>query len=305
MNRQPKHGNPSQLSSRAERLQALWLIAVVVASSTTFAGENDKELEPPGKAAREASDTRSSMKDALARGRRKAWESNLRARDARQTVDTAREQLQKARKALAAKSAKKPPEKLLQAARRQVELVQLVHDRAVARRVTADAQLKVADREFDKHQAAYNKAVVDHTDQLRAAQQAAQLDGHFVSFANDIAPILVRRCLACHSARIAKGRVDLENHRGVLSTGKNGITVVPGDAGKSLLFHAIVDGSMPEGNPPLTKPQVTLIRRWITLLSNLSRGRFIRSNHIGLLAITLPLFDITSKVMPFNNLSFL
>ena len=272
MNRQPEHCCSSQSLSWTDRFQVLWLIGVVATSSTAFTGETVKDLDPLRKATREASATRSSMEDALARGRRNAWESNLRARDARQTADTAREELQKARKALAEKAARKPPEKVLQAARRQVELVQLAHDRAVARRDTAVAQLKLADREFDKSQAAYSKAVVEHTERLRTAQQAAQRAGQFVSFANDVAPILVRRCLACHSARIAKGRVDLENHRGVLSAGKNGITVVPGDAGKSLLFHAIADGSMPEGNPPLTRPQITLIRRWIALGAELDAG---------------------------------
>ena len=254
------------------RHQVRYALAALVLISAGSIETTGNDLPSLRKAAQEAFLARSSRKTALSRSRRSAWQSNLRARDARQTAETAREELQKATRALAKKAATKPPEKVLDAARRQVALIRLAHDRAVARHVTADTALKAADREFEKHLASHNKAVSEHTRRLLAAQQAARREGHFVSFSKDIAPILISRCLACHSARIAKGRVDLENHRGVLSSGKNGATVTPGDVDNSLLFHAISDGSMPEGNPPLSEKQITLIRRWIQYGAELDAG---------------------------------
>ena len=251
-------------------------VTCVLLSLCLFSGvpaeEPRQDLTALRKAAQKAAAARSLLETALSRARRVAWESNLRARDARQTTQTAREELEKARKTLAQKAAKNPPEKTLKAARRQVELIQLAHDRAVSRLGKADVALKVAGREFDKLLASHSESVREHTKRLRAAQQAALRKGQFVSFANDIAPILVRHCLACHSARIAKGRVDLENHRGLLSSGKNGATVTPGHVGRSLLFHAISDGSMPDGNPPLNDGQIATIRRWIEYGAELDAG---------------------------------
>ena len=110
------------------------------------AGEPRNELMVLRKAAQEAAAARSLLETALSRARRVTWESNLRARDARQTTRTAREELANARKTLEQKAAKNPPEKTLKAARRQVELIQLAHDRAVSRLGKADTALKVAGR---------------------------------------------------------------------------------------------------------------------------------------------------------------
>ena len=247
-------------------LMSLCLLSVVPAE------EPRKDLHSLRKAAHEAASVRSLLKTSLSRARRVAWESNLRARDARQTSQTAKGELTKARKALAEKAANNPSKEALKAARRQVDLIQLAHERAVSRLAKAEEALKAAGREFDKHLAEHNKAVGEHTKHLRKAQRAARREGRFVSFAEDVAPILVGHCLACHSARIAKGRVDLENHRGILSSGKNGATVTPGDVDASLLFHAISDGSMPDGNPALTGGQIAIIRRWIEYGAELDAG---------------------------------
>ena len=141
------------------------------------AEEPRKDLTALRKAAQKAAAARSLLETALSRARRVAWESKLRARDARQTTQTAREELEKARKTLAQKAAKNPPEKTLKAARGQVELIQLAHDRAVSRLGKADAALKVAGREFDTLLANHNKSVGEHTKRLRAAQQAALREG--------------------------------------------------------------------------------------------------------------------------------
>ena len=84
-----------------------------------------------------------------------------------------------------------------------------------------------------------------------------------VSFARQIAPLFARRCLVCHSARVAKGRVDLENYAAVLRGGADGKTVVPGNAEDSPLYLALQDGSMPQEADPLSAAELALVRAWI------------------------------------------
>ncbi|MEE3373314.1 MAG: c-type cytochrome domain-containing protein [Planctomycetota bacterium] len=84
-----------------------------------------------------------------------------------------------------------------------------------------------------------------------------------ISFARQIAPLLAKRCLVCHSARVAEGRVDLENYTAILRGGAKGKTVVPGAAQDSLLYLALADGSMPQESDPFGPGELTLVRNWI------------------------------------------
>ena len=84
-----------------------------------------------------------------------------------------------------------------------------------------------------------------------------------ISFARQIAPLLAHRCLVCHSARVAEGRVDLENYAAVLRGGAKGKTVVPGAAQESLLYLALADGSMPQESDPFSSDELALVRNWI------------------------------------------
>ena len=81
-----------------------------------------------------------------------------------------------------------------------------------------------------------------------------------VSFARQIAPLLARRCLVCHSARVAEGRVDLENYAAVLRGGAKGKTVVPGAALESHLYLALADGRMPQNSEPFQATELALVR---------------------------------------------
>ena len=84
-----------------------------------------------------------------------------------------------------------------------------------------------------------------------------------ISFVRQIAPLLAKRCLVCHSARVAEGRVDLENYASLLRAGAKGKTVVPGSAQDSLLYLALADGSMPQESDPFSADQLNLVRKWI------------------------------------------
>ncbi|MBF0425509.1 MAG: hypothetical protein HQL66_06795 [Magnetococcales bacterium] len=89
------------------------------------------------------------------------------------------------------------------------------------------------------------------------------------SFANDIQPILVYRCLECHKEG-GQGEVEsglrLDTYEGLMKGTKNGKIILPGNALASTL-NQLVSGQaalrMPHNKKPLTPCEVESIRRWI------------------------------------------
>lgn len=103
-------------------------------------------------------------------------------------------------------------------------------------------------------------------------EQAMLATGHWVSFSQQIAPILYRRCFACHNAKASKGQYNMETYAAVLKGGESGEAVEHGDADNSMLFAMIDDGSMPKESDPLTKREIQLIRKWIDTDGRLDAG---------------------------------
>ena len=89
-------------------------------------------------------------------------------------------------------------------------------------------------------------------------------DSGKVSFANDVGPILVRRCLACHGNQQAKGGFSLETFEAMIRGGNTGESLVPGEPDESNMLLLIENGEMPQDADPLTKDQIELIRRWVS-----------------------------------------
>ena len=89
-----------------------------------------------------------------------------------------------------------------------------------------------------------------------------------VSFRNDIAPVLAKKCVACHSPEKTKGGFQLHTFA-ALSKGADSKspTVTAGQPEKSELFLRLVapdpDDRMPQKDDPLPPAQIALIRRWI------------------------------------------
>lgn len=94
-----------------------------------------------------------------------------------------------------------------------------------------------------------------------------------ISFANDVAPILERRCLECHGQRQPggeepKGGLSLTTRRAALAGGDSGAAIVPGKSAASPLIEQITPtatarAEMPKRREPLTKAQVAALTRWI------------------------------------------
>jgi len=98
---------------------------------------------------------------------------------------------------------------------------------------------------------------------LAAAASASGTGDQF--FREQVAPILERRCIHCHSGATPKGNLSLTTAAGVLKGGDGGPAVVPGKPEESLLLDMIGGDSpeMPQKDKPLSQPEVAGIRTWI------------------------------------------
>ena len=83
-----------------------------------------------------------------------------------------------------------------------------------------------------------------------------------VDFSTQIAPLLAKRCLECHSGAEPKNNLDLSQAATALKGGKNGPAIVPGSLQKSLLWEKVAGGKMPP-KQPLSAPEKNLLREWI------------------------------------------
>jgi WD40 repeat protein len=89
-----------------------------------------------------------------------------------------------------------------------------------------------------------------------------------VSFMKDVAPILVRNCIACHSPKKAESKYIMTNFAQLSKGGVRGegITLAPGDPDESFFVELIRhDGEprMPYKQDPLPLDAVGLIERWV------------------------------------------
>ena len=81
-------------------------------------------------------------------------------------------------------------------------------------------------------------------------------------FDTQVAPILARRCLDCHSGAEPKGGLDLSGKSRAMAGGDNGEVIVPGRPEESPLWELVADGSMPPKTRLPADEQATL-RAWI------------------------------------------
>lgn len=86
-------------------------------------------------------------------------------------------------------------------------------------------------------------------------------------FDRTIAPLLVSRCLDCHSGTEPQGGLDLSKQSTTLAGGESGPSVVPGHASKSLLLERVIADEMPPKHP-LADDEKLLLREWIDAGAN-------------------------------------
>lgn len=90
-----------------------------------------------------------------------------------------------------------------------------------------------------------------------------------VSFAEELAPIIQIRCLACHEpggAGFESSGFDMRTYEGIMKGTKFGPMVVANDAASSNLL-TLIEGraeiQMPHEKKPLSKCEKLLFRQWI------------------------------------------
>jgi len=86
------------------------------------------------------------------------------------------------------------------------------------------------------------------------------------SYATDVAPILQRNCLSCHSSAVHKSGLILESYSALMKGGRHGQSIVPHDAKASRLVQMLegdIDPQMPADADPLPAPEIDVVKAWI------------------------------------------
>ena len=91
--------------------------------------------------------------------------------------------------------------------------------------------------------------------------------GQTVDFDKQIRPLLQQHCHACHSGKISKNGLRLDNKTHAMAGSTDGPVIVPGKSATSALLKRITSEDpatmMPPKGPRLSRSQVDLIRTWI------------------------------------------
>jgi mono/diheme cytochrome c family protein len=86
------------------------------------------------------------------------------------------------------------------------------------------------------------------------------------SFSANVAPILQKNCLACHSSTVHKSGLILESYGALMKGGRHGSPIVPHDANGSLIIQMLegdIDLQMPANADPLPASDIAIIKSWI------------------------------------------
>src|SRR5260221_553561 len=87
-----------------------------------------------------------------------------------------------------------------------------------------------------------------------------------VDYRSQIAPIIERACLECHSQDRRKGGLSLATYSDALDGGRNGVVIRPGNGAGSPLIHRLtgtLDPQMPKDADPLPASEIALFQLWI------------------------------------------
>jgi hypothetical protein len=105
-----------------------------------------------------------------------------------------------------------------------------------------------------------------------------------INFHEDVAPILMGSCVACHAGKNDDGGFKIGTREEVLKGGDSGPAIVEGKSAESLLIH-LVGGQeperiMPAKGPKLTPKQVGILRAWVDQGLKWEEGFVIRPKYV-------------------------
>lgn len=132
-------------------------------------------------------------------------------------------------------------------------------------------------------QTALEATAADWLGKQKAVEAQLIAAGQMVSFSETIAPIFSQRCIACHNARTAKGRLNLESFAAIQKGGESGPILEAGDPDSSNLFLQIDSGAMPQDADPLSAEEIASIKKWIATGANLDAGKSADSPLIAIM----------------------
>ncbi len=93
-------------------------------------------------------------------------------------------------------------------------------------------------------------------------QSSARGDDRAERFTKHVAPVLIRRCLECHSGGDPKGGLDLSTSQAARAGGDSGPAIVAGKPKESLLWRRVSENEMPPKRP-LPEAEKNVLRDWI------------------------------------------
>jgi hypothetical protein len=215
---------------------------------------------------------------------RAAQEEIIRIKDQKNKMDSQAAEAQKSLKAeqdaaLKAKQAAEAAAKKASLAEAKVQKTQqsiaaakAAALEAVKRLKTAESALTTVGADAAKARAALAVVSGEALGKQMAAEKLLIALGKLESFSQKVAPILAKRCLACHDAKTAKGRFNVETFASLMRGGESGAEIVPGKSGDSNLVNLVEDGTMPQDADPLSKDEIAVIRKWIDTGATLDAG---------------------------------
>jgi hypothetical protein len=98
---------------------------------------------------------------------------------------------------------------------------------------------------------------------LLFALLAGQVCAQESRFDAEIAPLLIERCIDCHSGAKPKGGLDLTKKAAMFKGGKNGPAIVAKNFEQSVLWQRVEAGEMPP-KKPLPEKEKAILKAWIT-----------------------------------------
>ncbi|MBS0204306.1 MAG: PSD1 domain-containing protein [Planctomycetes bacterium] len=90
-------------------------------------------------------------------------------------------------------------------------------------------------------------------------------------FEKSVGPLLIARCVACHSGSESKGSLDLTTRDQLIKGGENGPALAPGMLERSLIWQRILAEEMPPKHP-LSAAEKATIQEWIQTGATWSGG---------------------------------
>jgi WD40 repeat protein len=88
-----------------------------------------------------------------------------------------------------------------------------------------------------------------------------------IRYTQDIEPILVNKCMFCHSGQVKEAKLDMGSYETLMKGGKSGSPIVPSKSAESMLVKRAGKTEKPfmppKSEEPLTSEELALIKLWV------------------------------------------